>query len=36
VFKLDSLIPEKLTEKRNIINCNGAKKAYEIIKNYLN
>ena len=36
VFKLDSLIPEKLTEKRNIINCNGAKKAYEIIKNYFN
>ena len=36
VFKLDSLIPQKLTERRNAINSGGAKKAYEIIKNYLN
>ena len=36
VFKLDSLIPQKLTERRNAVNSGGAKKAYEIIKNYLN
>lgn len=35
VFRLDSLIHEKLSERRNILNCTGAKNAYEIIKNYL-
>lgn len=35
VFRLDSLIPEKLVERRNAQNYNGAKKACEIIKNYL-
>ena len=36
VFRLDSLISEKLTEQRNPQNYSGAKKAYEVIKNYLN
>ncbi len=35
ISRLDSLIPEKLVQKRNAVNYDGAKKAYEIIKKYL-
>lgn len=32
IYRLDSLIPEKIAEKRNPIKCDGAKKAAQIIK----
>jgi len=35
IYRLDSLISEKLNEKRNPINCDGANKACKIIENLL-
>lgn len=35
VYRLDSLILEKLVEKRNPVKCDGAKKAAQIIKKYI-
>ncbi len=35
IYRLDSLISEKLNEKRNPVNCDGANKACKIIENLL-